>query len=1260
MAPLNILSLNVQGLNVPQKRTKAFRSFQTQKAHIVCIQETHFTINSTPKFFSSSYPQVFTASANTKKRGTLVAFHRSTPITVHSEIKDPEGRYLILTGNILDTEVTVVSYYAPNKQPIPFLTHLLQVVNAHKMGTIIVCGDSNQVLLPFLDKTPYTSPRNQSKISLSQLLSKHNLVDSWRESNPTKRNYTYFSHPHQTFSRIDHIFLTTGMIPEILSSNIIPIPWSDHNAVLTTITSTIPKTQDKTWYLPEILLKQPIYRNKIEHALKEYFILNKSPEISPITLWEAHKPVLRGIFQQQIGILKRERRNLARKLETQFNSHFLAFQNNPNPITKSELEKARLEYDLFLTESTDKILRRSRHAFYMKSNKPGTYLAGALKTTNKSFKPIKLKISKNIYTSNPLKIVHKFRSHLKTLYTESNSFNLNEADSFFSKINLPELSDSQKAQLEEPIKVEDVAKIIKELKINKRPGPDGYSALYYRTFSDSISPILTETFNALLENNSFRQESLTAIICMIPKPHADDTSCTNYRPISMLNIDIKILAKILASRLGDFIGTLINRDQVGFMPTRQAGDNVRRAVLLAQIAKTRRIPSCFLSLDIQKAFDSISWPYLHYMLQKWGFGPNFVNWIKALYNKPKAYVKYAGYKSEAFNIERGTRQGCPVSPLLFALLIEPLAQRIRSEPTITGIEIGGFHHKLCLFADDILLFLSSPQISGPNLMPILDDFAAFSGLFINSKKCIALNISLSTLELNSAKNGLPFTWADKSIPYLGIHLTASYLDLFSANYPPMVKNITNMLKSWNHLPLSWFGKINTIKMTILPKLLYLFRVLPIPIPAYYLRIIQRKANSFIWGSSKPRTKLHTLYLPKLNGGLGCPNFASYYRAAHIATLTKYHTQHESPLWVSIEAADCDPLSIANLLWLSPRDRRGLGNPITKHFISMWDKYKLRNQLQSLHNPLLSFYKNPAFYPAWVSPRSFKAWITYDVLNRHKFVNSSSFIPFPTLCDKYGLPQSELFRYLQIFMPLLTTKSPLTQFTTFEKFCKDNPHAKGMISTLYAQLVNQPETEKPSYVQKWEGDLERTLETTEWNQIWLTTKSASPNILAIEANYKVLIRWYLVPVRIAKYVHNYSTECYRGCSDPGTHFHIWWSCPKAQIFWKAIFTIASKMLGISITPDPAMALINRKPEFLTHNQFKLLIQLFTAAKQTLAKAWRSPSLIVEEVVNRMNVTMTQAKMVAIDNDSFVKFDKIWQPWISNYLPSTFNKEVLLPW
>lgn len=326
-----------------------------------------------------------------------------------------------------------------------------------------------------------------------------------------------------------------------------------------------------------------------------------------------------------------------------------------------------------------------------------------------------------------------------------------------------------------------------------------------------------------------------------------------------------------------------------------------------------------------------------------------------------------------FDIKRGTRQGCPLSPLLFALLIEPLAQLIRNTPDIKGIELAGHHHKLCLFADDILVFLSRPHISTPNLLLTLENFAQISGLYINPTKSNALNISLSQTELQQAQTSLPFNWVPKQLPYLGIQITTSLKDLFAVNYLPLLKQITALMKQWASLLLSWLGRINAIKMSILPKFLYLFRVLPIPIPSYFLRLTQHRVMSFIWGNTKPRISKSTLYLNKLNGGLGIPNFSYYYNAAQIALLPKYHAMVETPLWVAVESVDSDPISVANILWLNPADRVHLTNPITKHTLTIWDKFNCLHNLKSPHNPLLSFLHNPAFYPAWKFPRSFSAW-----------------------------------------------------------------------------------------------------------------------------------------------------------------------------------------------------------------------------------------------------------------------------------------------
>lgn len=309
--------------------------------------------------------------------------------------------------------------------------------------------------------------------------------------------------------------------------------------------------------------------------------------------------------------------------------------------------------------------------------------------------------------------------------------------------------------------------------------------------------------------------------------------------------------------------------------------------------------------------------------------------------------------------------------------------------------------------------MSSPHISAPNLISKLDHFAHVSGLIINSQKSIALNISLPPHILQQAQTSLPFSWSTSRLLYLGITLTPNLSDIFTANYPPILRQISNLLTQWSSLPLSWIGKINVIKMAILPKILYLFRVLPIPVPAYFLRILQRKALTFVWGSLKPRLPKHTLYLPKPKGGLGFPNFTTYYHAAQLAHIPKYHAKREIPLWVALESIDCDPLSITNLVWSNSSDRKKLNNPITKHTLAIWDKFKLVNGLQSPHIPLLSFLKNPLFYPAWSSPKSFKAWTSTNLTQLCELASSTSFKTFPDLCESHKLPNSELFRYLQI-------------------------------------------------------------------------------------------------------------------------------------------------------------------------------------------------------------------------------------------------------
>lgn len=149
--------------------------------------------------------------------------------------------------------------------------------------------------------------------------------------------------------------------------------------------------------------------------------------------------------------------------------------------------------------------------------------------------------------------------------------------------------------------------------------------------------------------------------------------CANHRPISLINADLKIFSKVLASRIETVVGKIISPDQTGFIRGRLASDNIRR--LLHILSATHKIPpACgLLFWDAEKVFDHLKWPFLWRVLKEFNFGDEFINIIQTLYVNPSAWVCVGGGFSELFDTQRGTRQGDPLSPLIFNIAIEPLA-----------------------------------------------------------------------------------------------------------------------------------------------------------------------------------------------------------------------------------------------------------------------------------------------------------------------------------------------------------------------------------------------------------------------------------------------------------------------------------------------------------------------------------------------------------------------------------------------------------
>lgn len=360
-------------------------------------------------------------------------------------------------------------------------------------------------------------------------------------------------------------------------------------------------------------------------------------------------------------------------------------------------------------------------------------------------------------------------------------------------------------------------------------------------------------------------------------------------------------------------------------------------------------------------------------LNAFGFGKVFIDWIRILYAYPTASVITNQDVSSEFPLLRGTRQGDPSSPYLFNLVVETLATKIRQHPKISPVSIKGQEHHLLLYADDILLYVSNPKESIPSIMEVFNHFGSLSGFQINWDKSELMPVHLN--HNSTMLNSVPFKIAKDRFMYLGVYVSRKPGLLLEENWNLKMNQLKKNIEFWKTLPLSLVGRINAIKMVVLPRFLYIFQSIPSCIPQAYFRKLDSVVIPFLWQNKVARINKKHLCKSKQEGGFGLPDFKCFYWAAHLNILVFWRssnltedTANPPPAWLSLEQAECEGTSLLALLNSPIKINKSLykGNFLIHNSIKIWNQIKSHLKAPNMYSdtPICN---NHAFKPSAGDP-----------------------------------------------------------------------------------------------------------------------------------------------------------------------------------------------------------------------------------------------------------------------------------------------------
>ena len=513
---------------------------------------------------------------------------------------------------------------------------------------------------------------------------------------------------------------------------------------------------------------------------------------------------------------------------------------------------------------------------------------------------------------NQPEIETEIRSFYENLYSERPSTSSDsDLQGFMGDIGYNKFLDSAKKnttdslfkEMGQEIGSEEVLHAIKHGKHGVAPGISGFSREFFQTFGEDLIGFIMKYIKFSEQTGILSDTQRIGVITLLPKGAKDKKTLKNWRPITLLSTLYKIISGVIGNRFKKFLPSVIGLGQEGFVDGRYMGEVTRLLYdTIHDAYSTKGKKGVIMSIDFEKAFDSVSFSFMKKVIELAGFPKIMQKWVTILLNDFKSHINHAGNLLRLIELGRGARQGDPIASILFVLAIEILLIAIRNNPKIEPYRFQGSVHtqsiqnKVGAYADDVNIMMPRSEKSIREVVSTLDKFEKIAGLKVNKDKTQMLRIGKGATSDDILCEDLGLKWVCR-LKILGINLSATPHEMME-NFEEKISEIESLLNNFTYRNITVYGRIRVVKAIALSKVTHLIQIIPNP-PPTMIKKLDRLLKKFIWngpGQKKVVISKELAEQPPSRGGLAIPNVQNFWDGLKMTWLSRLFTAHEDCTW----------------------------------------------------------------------------------------------------------------------------------------------------------------------------------------------------------------------------------------------------------------------------------------------------------------------------------------------------------------------------